>query len=304
MAKKKDSSKYVRYVWLVAMAPLAMITLFFLYLIYFSDLPSLEELENPKSNLASEIISSDQKVLGKYYIENRTNVSFENLSPNLVHALVASEDIRFYNHSGVDLRALARSIKGVLLRSENAGGGSTISQQLAKLLFPREKQNRITIVLRKFKEWIIAVKLERNYTKDEIIAMYLNKFDFINNAVGIKSAARIYFNTTPDSLKIEQAAMLVGMVQNPTLFNPLRKPKNAIDRRNEVLNKMYKNDFIAKQQYDSLKKIKLKINFHPEDQNEGIATYFREFLRDYMKDWCAKNKKPDGTPYNIFKPSL
>ncbi|MES1222602.1 MAG: transglycosylase domain-containing protein, partial [Bacteroidota bacterium] len=304
MNKKKDTSKYVKYFWLLAMTPLVLIAVFFIYLSVFADLPSLEELENPKSNLASEIISSDQQVLGKYYIENRTNVSFENLSPNLVNSLLASEDIRFYKHSGVDLRALARSLKGVILMREGTGGGSTITQQLAKMLFPREKKSLIATIFRKFKEWIIAVRLERNYTKDEIITMYLNKFDFINNAVGIKSAARIYFNSSPDSLKLEQAALLVGMVQNPTLFNPLRKPKNALERRNQVLYKMYKNDFVTREQYDSLKQLKLKINFHPEDQNQGMATYFREFLRDYMKDWCRENKKPDGSSYNLYKDGL
>ncbi|MBL0047673.1 MAG: transglycosylase domain-containing protein [Bacteroidetes bacterium] len=304
MAKKTDTGKYVKYLWIAALMPLVAVAVFFIYLSVFADLPSLEELENPKSNLASEIISSDQKVMGKYYIENRTNVSFENLSPNLVNSLLASEDIRFYKHSGVDLKALARSISGVITMKEGTGGGSTLTQQLAKMLFPREKRSLIATIFRKFKEWIIAVRLERNYTKDEIIAMYLNKFDFINNAVGIKSATRIYFNTTPDSLKLEQAALLVGMVQNPTLFNPLRKPKNALERRNQVLYKMYKNDFLTRTQYDSLKVLKLKINYHPEDQNQGMATYFREFLRDYMKDWCKANKKPDGSSYNLYKDGL
>ncbi|HRH01384.1 MAG TPA: transglycosylase domain-containing protein [Bacteroidia bacterium] len=304
MAKKSESKKYVRYFWIIAMTPLLLLALFFTYLSVFADLPSLEELENPKSNLASEIISSDQKVLGKYYIENRTNISFENLSPNVVNALVATEDARFYRHSGVDFRALGRSVFGALTGRDNTGGASTITQQLAKMLFPREKLNRFSIVFRKLKEWIIAVRLERNYTKDEIIAMYLNKFDFINNAVGIKSAARIYFNTTPDSLKMEQAAMLVGMAKNPSLFNPIRKPKNALERRNVVLRQLMKYDYITETQYDSLKQIKLKINYHPEDQNEGIATYFREFLRDYMKDWCKANKKPDGSNYNLYKDGL
>jgi penicillin-binding protein 1A len=304
VTKKKETNKYVKYLWLIALSPLLIMALFFTYLSVFADLPSLEELENPKSNLASEIISSDQKVLGKYYIENRTNVNFENLSPNLVNALLASEDIRFYKHSGVDLRALGRSIKGVVLMKEGSGGGSTITQQLAKMLFPRERKNIVATIFRKFKEWIIAIRLERNYTKDEIITMYLNKFDFINNAVGIKSASRIYFDNSPDSLKLEQAALLVGMVQNPTLFNPLRKPKNAIERRNQVLYKMFKYDFISKQQYDSLKQLKLKLNHHPEDQNQGMATYFREFLRDYMRTWCKENKKPDGTSYNLYKDGL
>jgi penicillin-binding protein 1A len=305
MAKKTQSSnKYIRWFWLLMLFPLVFIGIFILYLTVFADLPSLEELENPRSNLASEIISSDQKVIGKYYIENRTNVSFESLSPNVVNALVATEDARFYNHSGVDVRALARSLVGVVTANEGAGGGSTITQQLAKMLFPREKLSKPELVIRKFKEWIIAIRLERNYTKDEIIAMYLNKFDFINNAVGIKSAAKIYFDTTPDSLKIEQAAVLVGMAKNPSLFNPLRRKQNTLERRNVVLGQMMKYQYISQAQFDSLRNIPMKIKYRKEDQNEGIATYFREYLRDYMKKWCKENKKPDGTNYNLYKDGL
>jgi penicillin-binding protein 1A len=236
----KSGNNKIKWLWIIALTPIVILTSFILYLTVFADLPSLEELENPRSNLASEIISSDQKVIGKYYIENRTNVSFNQISPNVVNALIATEDARFYTHSGVDVRALGRAVSGALSGRESSGGGSTITQQLAKMLFPRENLNKVELVLRKFKEWIIAVKLERNYTKNEIIAMYLNKFDFINNAVGIKSAARIYFDTTPDSLKIEQAAMLVGMAKNPSLFNPKRKYENAQNRRNVVLNQMAK----------------------------------------------------------------
>lgn len=305
MAKKSQSSNnFVRWFWLLMLLPLLLMGVFVLYLTVFADLPSLEELENPRSNLASEIISSDQKVIGKYYIENRTNVSFESLSPNVVNALVATEDARFYNHSGVDVRALARSLVGVVTANDGAGGGSTITQQLAKMLFPREKLSKPELVIRKFKEWIIAIRLERNYTKDEIIAMYLNKFDFINNAVGIKSAAKIYFDTTPDSLKIEQAAVLVGMAKNPSLFNPLRRKQNTLERRNVVLGQMMKYQYISPEQFDSLKSIPMKIKYRKEDQNEGIATYFREFLRDYMKKWCKENKKPDGTNYNLYKDGL
>jgi penicillin-binding protein 1A len=202
------------------------------------------------------------------------------------------------------VRALGRAISGALSGRESSGGGSTITQQLAKMLFPRENLNKVQLVLRKFKEWVIAVKLERNYTKNEIIAMYLNKFDFINNAVGIKSAARIYFNTTPDSLKIEQAAMLVGMAKNPSLFNPKRKPDNALTRRNVVLNQMAKYKYITPEQCEKYKKIPLKLKFTAEDQNEGLATYFREYLRDYMKKWCKEHKKPDGSNYNLYKDGL
>ncbi|MEY4110154.1 MAG: hypothetical protein RLZZ46_508, partial [Bacteroidota bacterium] len=228
--KKTDFKKQVRIFWVLTLTPLFLLACFLFYLLFFSDLPSLEELENPKSNLASEIISVDRKVIGKYYIENRTNVSFREISPVLVNALIATEDARFYSHSGVDVRALARSLFGVLTADEGAGGGSTITQQLAKMLFPRARLSKTELMLRKLKEWIIAIRLEKNYTKDEILAMYLNKFDFINNAVGIKSAARIYFNQDPKTLKIEQAAVLVGMAKNPTLFNPLRKKQNALER--------------------------------------------------------------------------
>ena len=300
----KSGNNKIKWLWIIALLPIVLLTSFILYLTVFADLPSLEELENPRSNLASEIISSDQKVIGKYYIENRTNVSFGQISPNVVNALIATEDARFYTHSGVDVRALVRAISGALSGRESSGGGSTITQQLAKMLFPRENLNKVELVLRKFKEWIIAVKLERNYTKNEIIAMYLNKFDFINNAVGIKSAARIYFDTTPDSLKIEQAAMLVGMAKNPSLFNPRRKHENALNRRNVVLNQMEKYHYITEAQCEKYKKIPLKIKFTSEDQNEGIATYFREYLRDYMKKWCKEHKKPDGSHYNLYKDGL
>jgi penicillin-binding protein 1A len=300
----KTGNNTIKWLWAIAMMPILFLASFIIYLTLFADLPSLEELENPRSNLASEIISSDQKVIGKYYIENRTNVSFNQISPNVVNALIATEDARFYKHSGVDVRALGRAISGALSGRESSGGGSTITQQLAKMLFPRENLNKVQLVLRKFKEWVIAVKLERNYTKNEIIAMYLNKFDFINNAVGIKSAARIYFNTTPDSLKIEQAAMLVGMAKNPSLFNPKRKPDNALTRRNVVLNQMAKYKYITPEQCEKFKKIPLKLKFTAEDQNEGLATYFREYLRDYMKKWCKEHKKPDGSNYNLYKDGL
>jgi penicillin-binding protein 1A len=300
----KSGNNKIKWLWIIALTPIILLTSFILYLTVFADLPSLEELENPRSNLASEIISSDQKVIGKYYIENRTNVSFNQISPNVVNALIATEDARFYKHSGVDVRALGRAISGALSGRESSGGGSTITQQLAKMLFPRENLNKVELVLRKFKEWIIAVKLERNYTKNEIIAMYLNKFDFINNAVGIKSAARIYFDTTPDSLKLEQAAVLVGMAKNPSLFNPKRRPENALTRRNVVLNQMEKYHYINEEQCEKYKKLPLKIKFTSEDQNEGIATYFREYLRDYMKKWCKEHKKPDGSSYNLYKDGL
>ena len=311
MAKDKEVKsngfkKYIVLLWIGVSLPVLFIASIFIYIVFFAELPSLQELENPKSNLASEIISSDQKSLGRYYIENRTNIRFESLSPYLVNGLVATEDARFYTHSGVDLRALARSIKGVIVGNDNAGGGSTITQQLAKMLFPREKLSKPQVVLRKLKEWVIAIRLERNYTKDEIIAMYLNKFDFVNNAVGIKSAAHIYFNTSPDSLKIEQAAMLVGMAKNPALFNPHnpRRVDTTLQRRNVVLGQMMKYKYITKQAFDSLKKLPMKLNFQSDDHNQGSATYFREYLRDYLKEYFKTNKKPDGTSYDLYKDGL
>jgi len=305
----EETKKYLKLFWIIISVPVILLALLVSLTAseLFGKLPSFDELENPKSNLASEIYSSDMKVLGKFYYENRTNVHFRNLDSNLVHALVATEDARFYYHSGVDSRGLLRVIfKTILGRSESSGGGSTLTQQLAKMLFPREQnQSKFKIVFRKIKEWIIAVRLERQYTKNEIIAMYLNKFDFINNAVGIKSAAKIYFNATPDSLKIEQSAMLVGMAKNPALFNPLRRPQQTLQRRNVVLSQMEKYNYITQMQYDSLKKLPLKLNFHSEDHNEGMATYFREYLRDdFMRKWCQENKKPDGSEYNIYKDGL
>lgn len=302
--KKTNFNKQIRIFWILTLTPLILLACFIFYLLWFSDLPSLEELENPKSNLASEIISIDRKVIGKYYIENRTNVSFQEISPVVVNALIATEDARFYSHSGVDIRALGRSLFGVLTADEGAGGGSTITQQLAKMLFPRARLSKPQLMLRKLKEWIIAIRLEKNYTKDEILAMYLNKFDFINNAVGIKSASRIYFNQDPKTLKIEQAAVLVGMAKNPTLFNPLRKKQNALERRNVVLYQMMKYKYLSAEQYDSLKLLPLKTDYHPEDQNEGLATYFREYLRDYMKKWCNEHPRPDGKKYNLYKDGL
>lgn len=289
----------------MVLAPLALFSLFMVMLAYgwLGFMPTFEELENPKSNQASEIISSDQKVLGKYYIENRSSVTFSNLSPNIVNALIATEDARFFKHSGVDFRALMRVIARPILGG-TGGGGSTITQQLAKNLFPREKMSKVEFVLRKFKEWVIAVKLEKNYTKDEIIAMYLNTVDFGHNSFGVKSAAKTYFNTTPDSLNIQQAAMLVGMLKAPTYYSPIKNPENALRRRNTVLGQMKKYNYLTESQFDSVKVLPLKIDYSLEDHTSGLATYFREFLRDELKKWCAENKKPDGTSYDLYKDGL
>ena len=267
-------------------------------------MPTFEELENPKSNLASEIYSSDGVLLGKYFIENRSNSTFSELDTNLVNALVATEDIRFYSHSGIDFRALARAFAGALT-GQNKGGGSTITQQFAKLLFHERPQSKMKRVLQKLNEWVIATKLEQRYSKDEIITMYLNKFDFVNNAVGIKSAAKIYFNTTPDSLKIEESALLIGMLKNSALYNPVRRPDMTEERRNVVLGQMHKYGFLDRELYDSIAAIPIDMSrFNRQSHLTGQATYFREHLRGKLKTWCQKNLKADGTPYDLYKDGL
>ncbi len=295
-------------------------------------MPSFDQLENPETNLATQIISSDQELLGSYFRENRTNTSFDSISPHVVDALIATEDIRFRKHSGIDLRALGRVASGVLT-GDLKGGGSTISQQLSKLIFPREDlDTKLKLVNRKLREWVIAVKLEKSYTKEEIIAMYLNRFDFLNLAVGIESASRVYFSTTPDSLTPEQSAMLIGMLQNPSKYNPLRYPDKTKHRRNIVLHQMEKYGFIEENTKDSLQNLPLGIKYEKVDHNTGKATYFREFLRQwltaskpepsnyidhriYVEDsiswendpsfgWCKKNQKADDTNYDIYSDGL
>jgi penicillin-binding protein 1A len=267
-------------------------------------MPTFEELENPKSNLASEIYSMDDELLGKYYIENRTDVHFSDLDTNLINALIATEDIRFYQHAGIDFKALARAIAGALT-GQDRGGGSTITQQFAKLLFHRRPDSKIKTVVQKMKEWVIASQLEQRYSKEEIIAMYLNKFDFVNNAVGIKSAAKIYFNTSPDSLKLEESALLVGMLKNPSLYNPDRRPDTALSRRNTVLNQMVKYGFIGQELYDSVRMLPVDMSqFGRQDHLSGQATYFREYLRGELKKWCSEHFKPDGNPYDLYKDGL
>ncbi len=303
--KKINFRKYVIRFWILFTLPVFSLIAVVLSVRFFADLPDTQTLQNPKTNLATEIYSSDMKVLGKYFAENRTNVKFKEISPNVINALISTEDARFYSHSGVDVRALCRAVYGALLGSGSSGGGSTITQQLAKMLFPREDLHGFGLILRKIKEWIIAVKLEREYTKEEIIALYLNKFDFVNSAVGIKSASQIYFGTTPDSLRAEQAAMLVGMAKNPSMFNPNRFAERSKGRRNTVIQQMNKYGYLTDEQADSLQKLPLKLDFHPENHNEGLAPYFREYLRDvFLKKWCEENPKPDGKKYDIYRDGL
>ena len=280
-----------------------MVILLFLFTSWglFGSLPTFEEIENPDYSLASQLISSDGKVIGKFYTENRTYTEYADLSPYLVNALIATEDERYYDHSGIDFRSLARAMATL----GKAGGGSTITQQLAKNLFHEPAHSLPERVLQKMKEWIIATRLERRYAKEEIIAMYLNQFDFLYQAVGINSATSIYFQTTPQDLRIEQAALLVGMVKNPVYYNPMRDDTTrAFNRRNVVLYQMKRNDFITQEQYDSLKLLPLGVDFQRQGYADGMAPYFREYARKFIKEWIETHPKPDGSKYNLYTDGL
>jgi len=305
-SKEKRIRRIIRSMWILLI--LIFVAVFFLFtgisLGWFGFMPSFEELENPQTYLASEIFSHDDQLIGTYYIENRSTTHFADISPHLIDALIATEDVRFYKHSGIDTKALMRVLYGALT-GQDKGGGSTITQQLAKNLFPREEnQNSIQLAFRKFKEWVIAIKLENRYSKEEILAMYLNKFDFLNLAVGIKSASRVYFSTTPAELDINQSAVLVGMVKNPSLYNPLRRPELVMNRRNVVLSQMVKNGYLDEWEATRLKQEPLNLQFQRVDHNIGTATYFKEFLRGEMTKWCKTHTKPDGTPYDLYRDGL
>lgn len=306
-------------------------------------MPSFEDLENPKSDLASEIYSDDGYLLGKFYRENRSPVRFNELSPNLVNALQATEDARFFDHAGVDLRGLSRVFFKSLLLGQDAGGGSTITQQLAKNLYPRDTthySNKAvkawSMVIIKFKEWVTAVKLERNYTKQEIMAMYFNTVPFGHNSYGIKAAAKTYFDSSPDSLRVQEAAMLVGMLKGPSRYNPITQQESkkirALNRRNTVLAQMEKYGFLSSEAYDSLQALPIDLRLNKTSHLDGLAPYFREYLRLQMTatepqradfqnpeswradsaewvdnpiyGWCNKHRKPDGTVYDIYKDGL
>ncbi len=305
--KRKKQNNYKKYVlrfWLIFLGGLMAVSLL-LFLAakgYLGYMPDFAVLENPKSNLSTQIFSEDGKVIGKYYLnENRTLVRYDELSPYLTKALVATEDERYYNHSGIDFKSLFRAITFL----GKKGGGSTITQQLSKLLFhKREHKNIIQKILQKIKEQIIAVQLERQYTKNEIIAMYLNQFDWLNQGVGIKSASRIYFNKEPKDLKIEEAATLIGMLRNPAYYRPISRPERTKKRRNVVLYQMAKNGFITEKEKDSLQKLRLVLHFRPERHDEGIATYLREYIRRFVSKWSKNHPKPDGNRYNIYTDGL
>lgn len=335
------TKKMIRALWTINFCGVALVMLIgvMIYHGYIGYMPPVEGLLNPEDRFASRLFTSDGVEMGRFYQSrnNRVYADYSEISPNVINALIATEDERFMQHSGIDIMALSRVLfKTILLRQKNAGGGSTITQQLAKQLYSPESDGLMDRFIQKPVEWAIAVKLERYYTKEEIIKMYLNQFDFLNNAVGIKTAAHVYFNTTPDSLKIEQAAMLVGMAKNPSLYNPVRADRKdaAVGRRNVVLQQMLKADLITEAECDSLCALPLEVKFTKVDHKDGIAPYFREAVRlmmqakeprrgDYpdwdqqrfvddsiqwttnpLYGWVEKNPKPDGTKYNIYTDGL
>ena len=269
---------------------------------YFGEMPDFRQLENPKTNFASEIISSDNKVLGKYYFnDNRTPIEYEDINPETINALIAIEDERFYSHPGIDLKATLRAI--VFLNQR--GGASTITQQLARQLFVGVRSRNIfQAITQKIKEWVIAVRLEKQYTKEEILTMYLNIYDFGYYGDGIKSASNIYFSKEPIDLKVEESAMLIGMLQNSSLYDPIRRPAITKNRRNLVLMQMSKNNYITKKEEDSLRTLPLTLDYTPQSHRQGLATYFRSYLRGFMKDWTSKNFKNDSTKYNLYVDGL
>ena len=325
--------KFIIWFWsLFGAGAIAIVLLFWMITMgWLGYLPPLDELQNPKNKFATEVISADMQLLGRYYRnENRVSVDYTDISPNMINALIATEDVRYYDHTGVDVKSLMRAI----MKLGKAGGGSTLTQQLAKQLWSPRANNIFERALQKPIEWVIATKLERLYSKEEILTMYLNQFDFLYNAVGIKSAAQVYFSTTPAQLKLEEAAMLVGMCKNPSLYNPRRRPENALNRRNTVLNQMCKYEYITEQVCDSLKQLPIELKYQSVDHKQGLAPYFREYLRQVLtakepqkshysewnmqqyeidkRQWeenplygfCNKNHKPDGTPYDLYHDGL
>ncbi|MFT4943159.1 MAG: penicillin-binding protein 1A [Flavobacteriales bacterium] len=301
--QKKQTFGFIKIFWLLLLSGIALIALLFLLASFgtFGSLPDETSLENPEKNLATEIISSDGKVIGKFYKENRTPVAFEELPEHLKNALLATEDIRFYDHSGIDIRGTLRA--AVYLGSK--GGASTISQQLAKQLFTEQaSRNKFQRGIQKVKEWIIATRLERRYTKDEILTMYFNEYDFLNQAIGIESASNIYFDKSPSELTVSESAMLVGMFKNSSLYNPLRNPEGVKNRRNVVLSQMEKYDFISEELKDSLQSSPLVFKYTPQGHVEGLATYFREYARAFMGNWTKNNPKSDGSNFNIYRDGL
>ena len=331
---EKTKHTIVKWFWILLTVPFAAVFLLLLLVGIFAKLPSFEELEHPDNKLATQVFADGGEVLTTFHIENRTYISYDELSEHLVHAAVATEDSRFYKHSGIDMKGLARVfVKTLLLRDSSQGGGSTITQQLAKTLYPREENpNKFKLVITKLKEWITAVRIERDYTKDEIMAMYLNSIFFGSGAYGVKSASETFFSKEPSALSIEESAMLVGMVNKPTRYNPVLNPDEALKRRNFVIGQMSKAGYITKAERDSIRELPIVLDYHVLDHNSGHAPYFRDMLRrdmnahkpkrsdyqypeEYSADslrwvndeiygWLTKNKKPDGSSYNLDKDGL
>ena len=302
--KNRTYRRDVKLFWIVfSVGVLSFISIFLAAgLGLLGKMPEFRQLENPKTNLATQVYSSDNKVIGKfYYNDNRTPLYYEEIPKNLIDALIATEDERFYSHSGIDLRSTLRAV--VYLGEK--GGASTVSQQLARQLFTGVRsRNTLDAVIQKIKEWVIAVQLERRYSKKEIITMYLNLYDFNYNADGLRSAANIYFSKEPSDLLMEESAMLVGMLKNSSLYNPIRRPELVISRRNIVFLQMLRNDMLKQEEVDSLQQLPLNIQFNPQSHREGLATYFRAYLRQFMLNWIQDNPKADGEKYNLYLDGL
>ncbi|MDN3668576.1 transglycosylase domain-containing protein [Echinicola jeungdonensis] len=318
-AKSSVPGKIIKYLWFVFFAGLIGFIVFVWsvnanFLGLYGDLPDFKTLENPESELASELYSSDEVLLGKYYRENRTPVKYSELSPNLINALIATEDIRFEEHSGIDPKGLARVFfKTILLGQSSSGGGSTLSQQTAKNLFKTRGQESqgplsripgLRMLIIKTKEWIVATQLEKAYTKNEILTMYLNTSEFGSNAFGIKTAAKTFFNKDPMDLNVQESATLVGLFKAPTYYSPVYNPENSLGRRNTVLGQMRKYEFISPSQYDSISKLPIDLDYNVESHNRGLATYFREIVKADLQKWTRENIKPNGQPYDLYGDGL
>lgn len=334
MMKESTKKAIVKWFWILIIVPIVLVAVLLGLVWAFSDIPTIEELENPDSKLATQVIAEEGEILTTYHTENRTFVSYDELSPSLVAATVSTEDERFYSHSGIDMQSLFRvAFKTLLLNKSSQGGGSTITQQLAKTLYPRrEVRSKLGMVWIKLREWITAVKLERNYTKEEIVDMYLNAVFFGSNSYGIQSASSLFFGKKPSELSVEESAVLVGMINKPTRYNPAINPDLALGRRNLVLSRMKKNGYLTKAECDSLQQLPIELHSRDVDRTTGIAPYFRDMLRnamsakkpkrsdynsveDYRVDsllwaddalygWLNKNTKADGTPYNLDEDGL
>ena len=308
-SRKGERPKYIKYMWWTFGGLWAFVFLFFFFLSigWIGDMPQFEDIENPHSLQATEVISDDGEVLGYIGFENRSNVTYDQLSPNLVNALIATEDARFYSHSGIDARSLFRVLfKTVIGRHGSSGGGSTITQQLAKNLYKMREANASRgTVFSKLSEWVVAVKLEHNYSKQEILTMYLNTVDFGSNAFGIKTASKTFFDKTPAELDVDEAAVLVGLLKAPTAYSPVLHPDHSLERRNVVLAQMNNYGYLSDDSLAIYKEKPIDMSrYTPQSHNDGLAPYLREYIRSYMKDWCKHHRKPNGDYYDVHKDGL